>query len=302
MSISRRWCFTINNHADGLYGSINWGVFGMLQGEIGAAGTKHLQGFVVFDRNQRLSAVKKLNAQAHWEVMKGTIEQSEKYCSKIDTRNPSFPPRTWGEKPKQGHRTDLSNAMRAMQDCVTVKAALRAVLVAEPEAFLRYHRGFELAATLNSFRRNIPKPDWRPWQLELETTLTLVPNNRTIHWFCDIKGGQGKSTFVNYYINNESLNAIKLSGKVADMAYAYNSERIVFFDVSRTQAEHMDHLYQFAEELKNGALMSTKYASTLKVFEPPHVVFFSNTLPLEGKWSADRLSLVVLPDLCPPTF
>ena len=56
----------------------------------------------------------------------------------------------------------------------------------------------------------------------------------------------------------------------------------------------MDHLYSFAEELKNGKFMSGKYESTFTLFEPPHVVFLSNSMFQEGKWSADRVYLVAL--------
>lgn len=78
------------------------------------------------------------------------------------------------------------------------------------------------------------------------------------------------------------------------MAYAYNGEPMVFFDVTRTQAEHMDHLYQFAEQLKNGIIFSSKYESGTKCFDPPHVVFFANQGPHPGKWSADRCHETVL--------
>lgn len=50
--------------------------------EIGAEGTKHLQGFTILNKNGRISAVKKLHATAHWEAAKGSWEQNVTYCSK----------------------------------------------------------------------------------------------------------------------------------------------------------------------------------------------------------------------------
>lgn len=71
----------------------------MLQGEKGAeGGTPHLQGFCIMEKNQRLSAMKKIHPTAHWEIMKGSIEDSEKYCTKEDTADAEFPPVQWGEK------------------------------------------------------------------------------------------------------------------------------------------------------------------------------------------------------------
>ena len=103
------------------------------------------------------------------------------------------------------------------------------------------------------------------------------------------------SHLVKHLIRNHG--ATKLSGKVADMAYQYNSERIACFDVTRAQAGPggpSDHLYSFAEELKNGDIVSGKYVSCEKDFDAPHVVFFSNYLPDEGKWSKDRVHLIDL--------
>jgi hypothetical protein len=49
----------------------------------------------------------------------------------------------------------------------------------------------------------------------------------------------------------------------------------------------------FAEQLKNGFLLSTKYMPEKKVFRPPHVVFLANVACPPGKWSADRVVQIV---------
>lgn len=311
----KRWCFTVNtggplNGEDddvstdqrmALWESVDsplWGVYGGCQWEVApTTGQLHLQGFCVFDKNMRLSAVKKVHATAHWELMKGKLEDSERYCSKDETRLTGTFPKTWGTRPvdQQGKRTDLDAAIDALRAASGPPAKrLRLVAAAHPSVYVKFHRGLESLAVQLATRDPLPKPVWRDWQLELEATLAAEPDKRTIHWYTDYGGGAGKSTFTGYYVCNEELDAVTLSGKVADMAYTYQGERIVFFDVSRTQAEHMDHLYSFAEHLKNGIIHSTKYTPVLKTFKPPHVVFFSNGPPAVGKWSADRVREVVL--------
>ena len=101
------------------------------------------------------------------------------------------------------------------------------------------------------------------------------------------KGNQGKSRLALHLCLEH--NAIILSGKIADMAYAYNKEPIVIFDVPRTQAENLDHLFAFAESLKNGIIFSNKYESQQKIFKPPIVIFLANIPCPDGKWSSDRV-------------
>lgn len=83
MAQSKRWCFTHNNYANTdwfMKAEYTYGVFGK---EVGESGTPHLQGFIIFKTNQRLSALKKKFPQEiHWEIAKGTTEQAITYCQK----------------------------------------------------------------------------------------------------------------------------------------------------------------------------------------------------------------------------
>lgn len=58
------------------------------QGEVGAEGTFHIQGMVVFKKQLRFAAAKsKFNDDTiHMERMKGTRQQAYDYCTKTDTR------------------------------------------------------------------------------------------------------------------------------------------------------------------------------------------------------------------------
>ncbi len=113
------------------------------------------------------------------------------------------------------------------------------------------------------------------------------PDDRTIIWVTDPQGGSGKSRLARHLIMEHG--ACLLGGRVQDMAYQYDNERIVIFDVSRAQAEYSDHLYTMAEALKNGTLVSTKYESEMKLFGPPHVIFFCNFSWNRDKWTGDRV-------------
>lgn len=84
---STNWVFTINNPSDSC-NPLQWpGVrFLIYQKEQGEKGTKHLQGYVQFEKQKQLVSVKKVHSTAHWEVRQGTHEEAVAYCTKKDTR------------------------------------------------------------------------------------------------------------------------------------------------------------------------------------------------------------------------
>lgn len=308
-----RWVFTIHfgSIAEAQFyldcmpkgdGDKEFGLYGGAQVEVcPSTGSVHIQGWCGWgkNQNQRLSSVKKIHSTAHWEVMRGKISQNVKYCSKSQSSVSEY--KTWGDVPedKQGQRSDLEEAAELLVATAgSVAVKMRAVANAHKGAFVKYHKGFEALAQVTKKPAYLPPvPEfWKPWQLALKYRLEGPSDNRSIVWVRDTVGGKGKSTLSNFFCAHHPDLAIDLNGKINDMRYAYAKEpkKIVFFDVSRTTAEHMDHLYSFAEELKNGKFMSGKYESSFTIFEPPHVVFLSNSMFQEGKWSADRVYLVDL--------
>jgi len=84
MSLYKNWCFTLNNYTladeqsfqDMPYSYLLYGR------EIGEQGTPHLQGYVQFKQRLRLTALKKLHPQAHWEPSKGSSTDNLTYCKK----------------------------------------------------------------------------------------------------------------------------------------------------------------------------------------------------------------------------
>lgn len=191
------------------------------------------------------------------------------------------------EEGGQGRRNDLSAAIASLK-----AGGLKRVAEENPTAYVKYSKG--LKALAQELEPRLTDSDFvpRPWQARIIRLLSQEANDRTIIWVYDEVGNKGKSRLARYL--QIERGAIQLEGKVADMAYAYDKHPIVIFDVSRAQAEHSDHLYTFAEKLKNGCIVSTKYETVTKLFKPPHVIFFSNSKPVEGKWTGDRCRLIDL--------
>lgn len=85
-SRSKRWCLTLNNFTqeelDKLSGiECEYIVYGL---EHLDAGTPHVQGYIVFKSQKRLSTLKKLVERAHWEKARGNHQQCIRYCMKED--------------------------------------------------------------------------------------------------------------------------------------------------------------------------------------------------------------------------
>jgi hypothetical protein len=87
-STAKRWLFTLNNYTRDDYFNYpdlmdpelyDYLVYGE---EKAATGTPHLQGYVAFRDNQRLSSLKKILYRANFRVAAGTPKQNKDYCSK----------------------------------------------------------------------------------------------------------------------------------------------------------------------------------------------------------------------------
>lgn len=86
MAKHRAWVFTLNNYSDEeenkLFDTPDGVRYICCGREIGESGTPHLQGYMVFDNQVRISTCKKLLPRAHWEVRRGTDKQAREYCMK----------------------------------------------------------------------------------------------------------------------------------------------------------------------------------------------------------------------------
>ena len=132
----------------------------------------------------------------------------------------------------------------------------------------------------------------RQWQSRVLDLVSSPADDRSIVWVYDPAGGNGKSRLGTHLCL--AMSGIELSGTLNDMKLAYSQYKspIVIFDVSRAQADMSNHLYSMAECLKNGRFFSSKYQSRPVFFEPPHVIFFSNSMFESDKWTVDRVQLI----------
>lgn len=81
-SKAKCWCFTLNNYGAGDIIDPSLVDYCVVGKEVGAEGTRHLQGYVIFKTPKYLTGVKKIFPRAHWEVAKGSPQQNRDYCIK----------------------------------------------------------------------------------------------------------------------------------------------------------------------------------------------------------------------------
>lgn len=154
---SRNWCFTLNNptleEEDVLITLINKErvkfVFWQLErGE--ETNTPHFQGFVCFTHPVAMATAKATleSGRYHLEIMRGTIEDSIRYCSKPDGRLRG--PYQYGEQPRQGARNDLKEVAEAIRG----GASMRDLAESHPHQIIRYARGLQCLASYCSTPRS----------------------------------------------------------------------------------------------------------------------------------------------------
>lgn len=135
------------------------------------------------------------------------------------------------------------------------------------------------------------------WQQDLLRITSEKPNDRTIHWYWDERGGTGKTTFAKYLVCKKQ--ALYIKGKKNDILYAAaeNDSHIYIIDLSRTMEDHVP--YEAIEDLKNGIFFSGKYESKQVVRNSPHVIIFANFPPDKKMLSRDRWHIVNIDELLP---
>lgn len=291
-SISRRWCFTLNNYLDEdvvalratlSLPKIRYAVFGF---EVcPETKTPHLQGYFSSRTAIRFNAAKAMvSTRAHLEAAKGSEEVNFAYCSK-GSKFEEF-----GRRSSSGTRSDLTAFMDAVKAGETDLKNLREKF---PAVVAKYPRFVKDYIDDHTPLPDIPCHPLRDWQQELSLRLNRPPEERCIIFIVDPTGNNGKTWFAKYYCRLHDQAVVLRPTKHADMAYCLPQKlRVLFLDCTRQQVEHLP--YSFLEQVKDGLVFSNKYESRVKHYPPVHVVVLLNKDPDMDALSADRYSLVNL--------
>lgn len=298
---TRNWCFTIFDYSSVLSTlqelRNDTNIVHCVYQEEQCPETKkmHLQGHIIFKHPVSMKKVKKVlrSESVHLEQMKGRPIDSYKYCTKDDSHPEDGIREEFGEMPKQGKRNDILRA----QELIEQGASFDEV---EKECFgvtIKYKQYIESAIRKKSTQKlkesiieKYSEVEWKPFQQEIIDICSGEPDKRKVYWYYEEDGNTGKSFLTRYMIAKENA-VLFTGGKVQDILYAYNNERVIIFDLPRTYADNLDHIYTCIENFKNGQYLSTKYNSEMRIFEIPHIIVFSNYMPDESKLSADRYNI-----------
>lgn len=289
----RRWCFTLNNYTDEHIATLDtfdcvYLVYGL---EVApTTGTPHLQGFVIFERTCRRTALTPL-LPAHWENARGTSMQAATYCKKdgVFIERGVFPDAA-------GRRSDLDRAIDWVDLFIAdnLRAPTDREVAAEFPCILIKFRHFmdvvRLRAPVPILRQGIPAA----WQAALGEELLAEPDDRSVIFYVDEEGGTGKTWFQQWFVSQypDSVQILGV-GKVVDVAHVIDPDRNVFLiNVPRGAMQYFQ--YSIVEQLKDRMVFSTKYMGGMKLLRTNvHVVVFCNEAPDYEKLSADRVVMRV---------
>lgn len=290
----KRWCFTINNPVNEpqLHEKLKYLVYGRETAP--TSGTPHLQGYLETHSNIRITGLHKIPGfeSAHFIQARGTPQQNRDYCTKGGDFV-EFGTISAG----RGERTDLA-AVRDILKEQPNRAGLKRVLDEYPGDFIRYHGGLEKAMKL--LRPDLPvdtNVELREWQVELMDLFEEhSPHPRKIFFFVDPQGAAGKSFFCRHFFSLYPSKTVVLSNAKFDRLYnAYNGEKYVFFDLTRSpDDEHDQYPYQVMENIKNGYKPPGMYGSLPEFHPVPHVVVMCNQTPKMTALSSDRYEIKYL--------
>lgn len=136
-----------------------------------------------------------------------------------------------------------------------------------------------------------------PWQQALLDSFQQEPHNRRVTWLYDSVGRAGKGTFCRYLMVKVPGTIILDHGKAADLYTAVADymdkqgyPRVIVFDLARAVPRGLpaDDLYVAIEKIKDGCFVAPKHHSRVVAYPPPHLVVMANHTPDKLKLSLDR--------------
>lgn len=224
--------------------------------------------------------IKQIRTRAHWLNCVKYTEKDEIDGVKSDTL-------TGNEYEYMGDLKDLIQAKNSWQEVMNDSYISNRIM-----KFMKWARETYDAKPLPNFSEDVTL---RKWQQE-EVDLLEEQNKRTVRWVWDKDGNKGKSVLTDWLIDEKNAFFCE-GGQYKDIAYAYQNQEYVVFDLPRTNEDFVP--YKAIESLKNGRMFSSKYTSCMKRFKPAKVIIFANFPPNEAKLSKDRWSIKCLDTLAP---
>lgn len=132
------------------------------------------------------------------------------------------------------------------------------------------------------------------WQTDFIVEILKEPDDRKIYWIYSLNGRVGKSQFCKYLIAKH--NAV-CAGKgryndICNLIYKSDMDKsnLVVFDLPRICGNKIS--YSALECIKNGFICNTKFETGSCMFNPPHILVFSNCEPDYSAMSNDRFTVV----------
>lgn len=139
---------------------------------------------------------------------------------------------------------------------------------------------------------------WRPWQQMILDIIETKPDRRTINWFWEEKGNEGKTFIATYLVLK--YDALVLSGKTSDISNQIKTwldthkdesfPTVAILDAPRSTQDFIN--YQALEKVKDGLIYSGKYEGGICILAPLHLFVFANQLPEFNKLSEDRWNII----------
>lgn len=242
----------------------------------------HVHALLEFKNQITFERIKRLVPRARIESRHGTAFQCKKYINK--EKSILF---------ESGTATQQGNHFREIIELVEAKTEVKEIIRTFPEEAMKYHTGLEYVMTrLTPEVIEIEDHPLRPWQEEIATLCDTKPHERQIYWVVDFMGGKGKNWLCRWLqIHKKSVKYLT-NAKTADVAHAWQGERIVLFNFVRDTVDRIN--YAAIESIKDGMIFSPKYDSVTKIHNIPHVFCFSNFEPDRSKFSADRWHVVYI--------
>jgi hypothetical protein len=136
------------------------------------------------------------------------------------------------------------------------------------------------------------------WQRKLLEILAQPADRRHIYWIYDDLGKSGKSILHKYVLfqggawplaHGSAQQLCTAALEAMDCHPKPITKWLIDMPRTKCTKNSDSSMYNFIESLKNGVLTSTMYGKArLKIFRSPHVIVFSNSLPVLSAMTGDR--------------